>query len=242
MKDKIITVLLVFLAFAKADMSQAQNTSLQPMSAEEVLQKSIAYHDPKGNWPSFDEQLDIILKTPNNSIRKSFVRIDLPNNYFSLTTIKDSIKTFREIKNATCTWIDGEGLITESQIDDNDCERTLMLRDYYTYLYGLPMKLQDPGTILESEVYRETLKGKQYLMLRVTYDEQVGSDIWQFYFNPTTYAMEAYQFFKNDDRTTGEYILLSDTSTIMDIKMPKNRSWYYNKDDGYLGTDILTND
>jgi len=38
---------------------------------------------------------------------------------------------------------------------------------------------------------------------------------------------------------TGEYILLSDEVVINDIKMPKSRVWYTNKEDKLLGTDIL---
>jgi hypothetical protein len=56
--------------------------------------------------------------------------------------------------------------------------------------------------------------------------------------------MEVYQFFKGDPdgqgKDTGEYILLSELVSINGIKMPKNRAWYYNKDNTYLGTDILS--
>jgi hypothetical protein len=51
--------------------------------------------------------------------------------------------------------------------------------------------------------------------------------------------MEVYQFFKVA-KDSGEYILLSGLETINGIKIPKNRAWYYNKNDGYLGTDMLT--
>jgi hypothetical protein len=34
---------------------------------------------------------------------------------------------------------------------------------------------------------------------------------------------------------------LEDEINIAGIKMPKNRSWYYNSDDTFLGKDILTN-
>jgi len=118
-----------------------------------------------------------------------------------------------------------------------------LYKNYYTYLYGLPMKLKDPGTIISKTVVTQNFKGKEYLMLRATYNKEVGSDVWQFYFDPTTYAMEIYQFFKadpgGDGKNTGEYILLKDIKTINGIKFPKERAWYYNKDDGYLGTDIL---
>ena len=56
--------------------------------------------------------------------------------------------------------------------------------------------------------------------------------------------MEIYQFFKTDDSgklktDSGEYILLTEEAIVNAIKMPKNRAWYYNKDDKYLGTDLL---
>ena len=45
----------------------------------------------------------------------------------------------------------------------------------------------------------KTFKGKEYLVLKATYDEAVGKDVWYFYFDPETYAMEIYQFFRMDD-------------------------------------------
>ena len=133
---------------------------------------------------------------------------------------------------------------TEAKEKKMTCDRATLYKNYYSYLYGLPMKLTDPGTNLNNKVEKRLFKGKDYLVLRVTYDETVGSDVWYFYFNPKTYAMEIYQFFKTDDKgkekpDTGEYILLSEEVLVNGIRMPKIRAWYYNKDDKYLGTDTL---
>ena len=51
--------------------------------------------------------------------------------------------------------------------------------------------------------------------------------------------MEVYQFFHDESKNDGEYILLTDEEIINNIKMPKIRAWYTNKDNEYLGTDIL---
>jgi len=115
-----------------------------------------------------------------------------------------------------------------------------MMRDYYTYLYGLPMKLKDPGTNVYEKIQQKTFKNKEYLVLKVDYDEAVGKDTWYFYFDPKTYAMEVYQFFHEESKNDGEYILLTDTMEVHNIKIPKTRTWYYNKGDVYLATDILT--
>lgn len=113
------------------------------------------------------------------------------------------------------------------------------MKNYYTYLYGLPMKLKDPGTRINPEVKRKTFQGKAYWVMEVAYDESVGSDLWYFYFDLETYALRAYQFYHDIEKNDGEYIVLSEEEIIKGIKMPKNRAWFYNTDDKYLGTDVL---
>ena len=138
--------------------------------------------------------------------------------------------------------IDGKAIISEKDraTYNISCERAKKMRDYYTYLYGLPMKLKDPGTLLDPLVDTKTFKGKNYLVLKVTYSKEVGTDTWYFYFDPSSYAMEAYQFFHDESKNDGEYILLSGEEIINNVKIPKTRAWYYNKNDQYLGTDILS--
>ena len=51
--------------------------------------------------------------------------------------------------------------------------------------------------------------------------------------------MEVYQFFHDEAKNDGEYILLSEEIIINNIKMPKERAWYTNGKEKYLGTDIL---
>jgi len=59
----------------------------------------------------------------------------------------------------------------------------------YTFLYGLPIKLKDRGTIIDRKVYNKTFKGKMYNVLKVSYNEPIGKGIWYFYFDPSTSAL-----------------------------------------------------
>ncbi|WP_281278412.1 DUF6503 family protein [Muriicola soli] len=43
------------------------------------------------------------------------------------------------------------------------------------------MKLKDKGTILDPTAIKKSLQGKEYLVLRVTYEENIGEDTWYFY-------------------------------------------------------------
>ncbi|WP_432412527.1 DUF6503 family protein [Rasiella sp. SM2506] len=219
-----------------------KNSSAQEMKASEVLDKAIAYHDPNGNWEQFNSTFQVTMATPENLDRVSDITINIADDFFKLINTRDGEKTTYTLNKGKCTTS-----ITDSIAQAGartPCETASLYKNYYTYLYGLPMKLKDPGAILSPAVETVTFKDKKYLKLKVTYDKTVGSDVWFFYLNPTSYAMEVYQFFKGDPngagKDTGEYILLSEESTINSIKLPKVRAWYYNKDDAYLGTDTIT--
>jgi len=234
MKSHVVVFLIFLLG--------TQGCYAQEMNASEVLEKTIAYHDPNGNWEKFNANFQVTLATPGNSDRVSDITINLPKDYFKLVNTRDGDSTTFTLDKGNCTTS-----ITDSitQVGTRTpCETASLYRDYYTYLYGLPMKLKDPGAKLSPTVEKVTFKKKQYLKLKVTYDEAVGSDVWFFYLNPTTYAMEIYQFFKGEPdgagKDTGEYILLSEESTVNGMKLPKIRAWYYNKDNKYLGTDTIT--
>ncbi|MGB5431187.1 DUF6503 family protein [Eudoraea sp.] len=224
----------------------ALNTTIifgQNLTDTQLLNKAIAYHDPEGNWEDFRGQLFITMKTPNSSDRLSEITIDLPRQYFKLVTKKDDTTTEQILSKQDCKLLlNGSDTISEDETKKHrlTCERTQSMRNYYTYLYGLPMKLKDPGTILDPKVYQKTFKGKIYDVLKVTYKEPVGKDTWYFYFDPATSALEVYQFYQNEEDNDGEYIILTGQEKVNGIKMPKIRAWYYNNNDTYLGTDTLT--
>ena len=217
-------------------------TNAQKLTGTQLLEKSIAFHDPENNWRSFMGDLKIIMETPNSGKRASLIHMDLPKEIFDLNVAKgNDTYAFHLEKDSCKISLNGKSEITDTEAKKLrlSCERANMMKNYYTYLYGLPMKLKDPGTLIDPKVQTKKFKGKEYLVLKTTYTQDVGKDIWYFYFDPTTYAMEVYQFYHDEAKNDGEYILLSGTAEVNGIKMPKTRAWYYNKDNKYLGTDIL---
>lgn len=221
-------------------------TLAQSLTGEELLERAIAYHDPDGRWATFDDAFTVVMTRPDNPKRESHITMNLPEEYFSLKAKRDTVTTQYIIDQGECQmFYQGEPLSNAAaQSVDMSCERGTMYKDYYTYLYGLPMKLTDPGTNIDHPIEEKEFQGKQYWVLKATYDATVGNDVWYFYFNPATYAMEVYQFYKTNESgeilpDSGEYILLSEEAIVNGIKMPKVRAWYYNKDDQYLATDTL---
>ncbi len=217
------------------------------LTSEQILNNSISYHDPNNEWNTFNSTFHITMETPDSPNRESDITINNPESAFYLKVVKDTTMIEYKVRGDNCNIaFNRSAQFTEEEAKANNlnCDRAKMYKNYYSYLYGLPMKLKDPGTHISETVERKSFKGKEYLVLKVTYDESVGSDNWYIYLNPETYAMEVYQFFKKDENgnqkdDSGEYILLTEEMVVNFIKMPKNRAWYYNKDDKYLGTDIL---
>lgn len=233
---KILTLLTLTFAFAL----NAQ------INGETLLQNAIKYHDPNGNWQQFNSSFTIEMQMPKTTKRTSVITLNNAAQFFKVKATKDSVTTTYTINKGKCQIQRNAKLLDSASAAKHklSCNRAKLYKNYYTYLYGLPMKLNDAGTIIHKKVETKTLKGKSYLVLKVSYDKAVGNDIWFFYFSPKTYALKAYQFFKTDENgklkpKTGEYILLSEEATINGIKIPKVRQWYYNKDDAYLATDTM---
>lgn len=222
-------------------------TFSQNLTGVQLLDKAISYHDPNANWATFNGELNVTMETPDRPNRESKIVINLPEDIFDLKVTRDSVTTRYFLNKGKCTISKTDSLRIANQTKKprrTHCETAEFYKNYYTYLYGLPMKLKDKSTIIDNTIEPKTFKGKEFLVLKASYDATVGTDVWYFYFNPDTYAMEIYQFYRMDDEgnqknDTGEYILLTEEETINGIKMPKNRAWYTNKDDKFLGTDIL---
>lgn len=213
-------------------------------SGADLLAKSITYHDPMGNWSTFNGQLDFTVLRPDAPNGERSVLINNKKEKFHFKAqYEEGALEYEVIKGkATTRWNDSENIPKDIAAKYRVTEdRPVMYRNYYTYLYGMPMKLKDPGTHIYPDIEIVNFYGKSCYKMKVTYDPTVGKDTWYFYFNTTNYALEAYQFFKDESKNDGEYILFEGLELFDNIKIPKDRKWYYNKDNKYLATDVLSN-
>ena len=182
------------------------------------------------------------ISRPNRPNRVSEINIDLVDQLFSVkATTGKNISEYRINKEKIDIVFNGKNNLSEEVLKKNKLskERAKMYQNYYTYLYGLPMKLKDPGTIIHKEVNLDKFLGDNYYVLKVTYDEKVGKECWSLCSQKNNKKMMYYQFYHDEEKQDGEYISLDGIEVIGGIKMPKTRAWYYNKNQQYLGTDVL---
>ncbi len=223
-------------------LSQVEVVESQQLTAQEIIDKSIEYHDPNYSWPTFQGEFEVLMRMPDRPERLSHIDINLPKERFILTSMVDTVSQQYLVTPEKVIYRNNGELVANP--DQNRIDRGYFMRDYYTYLYGLPMKLKDQGTMVHEEVEEVTQWGSEYLKIKVTYDPAVGSDVWFFYFDPKNYKLKAYQFYKTiEDGTidpqSGEYILLSREEIIDDIRIPAYRHWYCNKDTSFLALDMM---
>jgi hypothetical protein len=189
-----------------------------------LIKKSIAYHDPAGEWKNFQKTFYFRDKRPDKEGREYNVQINIPNSYFKYVNSGQGL--VYEVSQESCLTAIGEGA---------DCERALMMRNYYFYLWGLPMKLFDEGTLIDKEVKKELIHDKESFVVRIPYEK----DVWYFYFDPEDFRMIAYKFYKDEKNQIGEIVYLENELVVGKMKIPSDRSWFRTESNEFLGTDFL---
>lgn len=231
---KISLLFLSLLSFSLVGMAQSTGADL--------IEASIKFHDPEGKWSSARFILDFNDTRPGKADRTASFTMDNTTGNACVTREIDDRMVSWHVENEVYRFdIDGNYEPTEQEIEKYRLtkDRGLTMRNYYLYLWGLPMKLKDPGTLIDEEIYERSFNGKPTKLARVTYDEAVGSDIWYFYFDPQTFEMVGYQFYHDEAKGDGEYITLEGLEDVNGMKLPKSRTWYINSDSTILGTDNL---
>ncbi len=222
----------------------AWSPSVAADDLSQTLLLSQRHHDPSGVWFKSRIRLTIEEVRADGSSRTSLAVIDNPGSAFELKTRRDNrqivMSVFREKSSASL-----DGRLDFSKEDAAKYgltpEGVQRRRNYYSYLYGLPMKLSDPGAIVGIPVPIAKYEGRTYRKIRVTYDPKVGGDVWDFFFDSRTNALSGYRFFHDEAKGDGEFITLEgEIACGAGVRLPKSRSWFMHKDRKALGKDTIT--
>ena len=217
---------------------------------EELLAASIAHHDPDGAFPIRTIELQThtvyspeLAKTRGREEAHGVISLSPGTGTFKyVIEAAGHVVEYSISDGESHTLLDGS-----PDISDEDRERLRirspeLYRDYFEYVYGLPMKLRDPGTRLDPELRATDFAGREAWAMRVTYDPEGGEDIGYFSFDPETSALIGCRFFHDEMKNDGEYIVYD--GEVVDagsgLRLPASHAWYYNEGDGHLATDTIT--
>ena len=209
--------------------------------AEALIERSINYHDPEERWAGANLELRIAESRPGSELRTATVRMNPGDGSFLVERHTEEGHTALEVRGEEIMSrsVDGAADLDEEGFAGHglDPERVIWLRNYYLFVWGLPMKLRDPGTIVDPEPIAEAYDGQEALKVRVTYDPEVGGDTWYFYFHPDTARLIGYRFYHDESANDGEYIRLAGEIEDRGLRIPAKRSWFFHSNDEFLGED-----
>jgi hypothetical protein len=229
-----ILSLLIYLCYGHTTSAQS--------GAMQIIDQSIQYHDPEGLLLDGRLTLNLTETRPGDIDRLSEVILHPAKEYFKMSRQAEGVLTEMQLKKGKSS-IKLNGKKKFSAADKEKYrltdERLVSTSQYYRYLWMLPHVLKDPGTIIEDTYNIVDFFGRTCIEVKATYDPAVGKDIWYFYFNPETYALNGYRFYHDEAANDGEYIILDEETSFQSVRIPKIRAWYTHNDDEYLGSDVL---
>jgi hypothetical protein len=118
------------------------------LAAEGLLHRSIAYHDPDGRWERGAFEITDVSSRVDGTGRRTVLRFDNARGRFEMEQVVDGrvLKIVVENDAVVEVRLDGRAELSAEEIDRFRLSpaQVLTTRNFYLYLYGLPMKLKDP--------------------------------------------------------------------------------------------------
>jgi hypothetical protein len=211
-------------------------------SAEQLLAETIRFHDPGSAWGRAAFSIALEESRPDGLSRQTRLTFDPPHDVFRLQTERDGhqidLIVRGDVVEAT---LDGSTEFSEEDAHKYRLspDRARWIRNYYLYLYGLPMKFRDNGAHLDPNIVREPFEGRDAWKLRITYDPETGEDIWYVWIDPNDYRMLGYGFHHDEAKQDGEIVTLEGLVETAGLRLPRARRWNVTADGRHLGTDTI---
>jgi len=207
-------------------------TILSSVTANGLLDCSIAYHDPQGKWARGAFEITELAIRPDGTSHRNVLRFDNARSRFELETSIDGRAVGLVVQNeAVVLRLNGKATLSPDEVKRYRLTppQVLSRRNRDLYLWGVPMKLKDPGTRLAPEVKATRFEGRSAYQLRVTYDADVGSDTWYFFLDRDTCALVGHRFHHDESAGDGEYAVLTEEISSRGVRLPRVRQWYSNR-------------
>ncbi len=221
-------------ALATAGVAAAEEHPIvKGLTPQSVIDKSIAYHDPKGRWWASTNTVALDQPRPDGTTTRTEFTLH-PGYDFDLTGSAGEETLSATIRSDECTIKKSEG---SEHYAAWDCERLKLMRDYYSYLFNAPMNLLDDKGTIEPVVRSRTFMQKTVHSVRVEYGGE--SPVWYYFFDPETFALVGCSFSKGGLEQDGEYLDYQGEIEGDGVRLPKTRIWWTWANHRKLGIDDI---
>lgn len=205
-----------------------------------ILQQSIHQHDPNGVW--LHTEFDMVVEEPRKQVptRASLVKLNVANGAFEMQRARDGRTTTHLVDETgkAATLLDGQVETDTALIKKYfmQPERNANYRNYYRFMYGLPMVLDQPG-INMGKVGSSEFEGQTVIHIDFTMEQPMIAKTWRVFFDKNDYHVLGIQTMDNAEE--GEYLVFNGSAEIEGLKLPRFRHWYDSQTNEYLGSDLL---
>ncbi|PCJ96079.1 MAG: hypothetical protein COA50_07820 [Flavobacteriaceae bacterium] len=196
-------------------------------SGKEILKKSIAFHDPNGQWNNLQQK--IIIQSdfvyPDSTFYSLSIGLDNPNKRVSYTNT--SLAQRVDFTDTTCLVVMG----------DITCDQAAWTKNFYHFIHGLPMTLQNDEGVINESIVQTTFHNIPCHRVAVDFVKEK----WHFYFSKADHRLVGFTFNKNFE-SKAEEILTDGLIEINSMKLCKSRFWWITTDSLapiYSGKDVI---
>jgi hypothetical protein len=185
----------------------------KPETAIQIIDKSIEFHDPENEWENLFATFSFNSSFSFNDSIPEELNITIDNLYNDFTYRNADRKVEIQYTEDSCKLIS----------DNGSCEGYAWTKNFYTYVWGLPMKLKDPNIKPIPEWNLDTINNYPCYAVYVNYE----AENFTYYIDQVDFQLRAFQFLKNDNSGKGEIIHLEGLIEYKDFQFPKKRIWLH---------------
>ncbi|MEM9680339.1 MAG: DUF6503 family protein [Bacteroidota bacterium] len=240
---KIILLPVVMLVVLSCNQNEKeQKKDISALNAQEILDKSILYHDPNNSFGK--TKIDIHIQEPRiqNPYRYSKIIMDNNENTFMLKRNRGNrvAEYYKDKDGELSVLLDGKieqdtSLIRQFRLDTSFVNG---YSNYYQIMLGLPMSMTSYAkTVNGGDI--TGFDGKYCYKIDIEIKESVISTQWHLYISTYDFSLVGVELINEEDNTKGERLVYEDLIKIEGINYPKIRHWRDRNSNDYLGSDIL---
>ena len=236
-KHLIYLFFLVSTALFNCDDKKAQTS----LSGQEVIDKSIEFHDPNKLWSK--TILNLHIQEPRVYNPERFTKLYLDNSKngkFELSRNRGKyLVTYTIDNNESFILVDGKKDIDSSLVREYNLipSENIEYKEFYQFMYGLPMSLKNMVKDINTTDI-STFSGNKCYRVKVQLNKEVISKSWYLYISMENFELLGLELINIGDPEKNEQLIFDDTLENNGIKIPRIRHWYEGNDT-YLGSDII---
>lgn len=214
-----------------------------PYSAEEIFEKSIQFHDPRGKWENYSGKLkmNVCFTNDGNTYGSEIVEIDVPNDFYKWTRLINGFKIVKGKKDGEIFFsVNGNSNPTGFERKTFAINETNinMMKELHYWHFGQFNYLRNAGVKLQEDVKKEIFDGKECFLLSFTGD---SSEVINPYFiGENIFCVDSKTFEIVGCIYSDGYLKIQGKIDINGLKIPAVETWYDKETNQLRGTTLFS--